>query len=108
MTASTRPAAGTRAASIHQEVFRLRRAVADPVVPQQMLAIIRDLPEDRAKACLAVALASEHWSAAERAAMNTPPQPDHDAIAAENRRLRDTYFARGTTDSEVSFAEDAA
>lgn len=109
-TTSTRPAAGTRAATIHQQVHQLRSAVADLVHPGDALRIIRAMSEDGAKACLAVAIASERWSPAERAAMALPPEPDYAAIRAENQALLDEYRRRVTTaqDIDVTFQEDAA
>lgn len=108
-TTSTRPKAGTRAAEVHQRVYALRAAAANEP-PGVSLSMIRRLSEDEAKAALAVCVVSERWTPDERRAMAYPPQPDHDAIRAENKRLRDEYARRTTTaqDHDVSFQEDAA
>ena len=106
-TTSTRPAAGTRAATVHQRVHQLRHAASDLVHPGQALAMVRRMSEDQAKAALIVAVISERWSPAERAAMALPPAPDFDAIAAENKRLQDEYRRHATAaqDTDVTFDE---
>lgn len=108
MFTSTRPEAGTPGATAHQLVHILRQAVADPIHPGQALAIIRGLGEDRAKAALVVALVSERWTPEERNAMGSPPDPDWDSIAAENKRLRDEHARRTNSinPDEVSFEEN--
>lgn len=108
-TASARPAAGSRAAEVHQRVHGLRAAAANEP-PGVSLSMIRRLSEDEAKSALAVAIVSERWSPEERRAMAYPPQPDFDAIRAENQALIDEYHRRVATaqDHDVTFDEGNA
>jgi hypothetical protein len=104
------PVAGTPAAQAHQKLSELRHLANTH--PREMVLETQRLSESWTRRLLVLALVTEQWPADVLKMVTAPPQPDHDAIEAENAALRAEFAERerrATTepvrDTEVTFTE---